>query len=579
MFGHTAVLPSKAAQSQFTATGRGGAAASTNALGTAAALEILAAGGNAVDAAVAAAAVLGVVEPYSCGIGGGGFMLVYLAGTHQVVALDHRETAPAALTIHAFRNADGTLLPSRERITSGMAAGVPGTVRGWEEAVQRYGRRSLAEALQPAIRIAQDGFVVDEELFAETRSNQARFRAFDSTQSLFLDAAGNPPAVGTVLRNPDLAATYRRIAREGSAAFYRGPLADAIVDAVQEPPLAPDATLSVRPGLMTRADLESYAPIVRAPLVSSYRGFTIYSVPPPSGGVGVALGLNLLAAFDLAALPRPDVLHLYLEASRLAHADRNAYIGDPEYVNAPLAGLFSPEYADARRRAIPERAPAAPQGAGDPFPFQGGAQAGGSTPDVSDDSEDGSTTHLTVADAEGNVVSYTFTLQSIGGNAIVVPGGGFLLNNQMSTFGFSATSPNAAVGGKRPRSSISPTLVFRDGEPVYALGSPGGNTIMSTVLQLVVNLVDFQMELPEAVAALRLSQRNAATTQAEPDFLDAPEAEALLDRGHRFEVTRDVFGGRIGDVAALQFHADGRVTAAAERVRRGGGVAQVVRPD
>jgi gamma-glutamyltranspeptidase / glutathione hydrolase len=321
---------------QPVATGTGGAIAAVDLDASAAGLEVLRAGGNAVDAAVAAAATLGVTEAYSAGIGGGGFMVVYLAGQRRVVTIDGRETAPAAFRQDSFVDpATGAPIPLAERITSGLGVGVPGTPATWQRAVRRYGTMPLRRLLGPAIRVAERGFVVDQTFHDQTASNAARFAAFPATAELFLPG-GAPPAVGSVLRNPDLARTYRLLARRGLGAFYRGRVAEAIVDTVQDPPVDPAATRNVRPGLMTEADLAAYRALGRPPTRVRYRGHQVYGMgPPSSGGSTVGEALNILEGFDLAGESRTQALFHYLEASRLAFADRNRWVGDPTSSTCP----------------------------------------------------------------------------------------------------------------------------------------------------------------------------------------------------------------------------------------------------
>jgi gamma-glutamyltranspeptidase/glutathione hydrolase len=555
----TAVARPVTAPRTPTAVGTGGAAATVDALATQAAVEVLAEGGNAVDAAVTAAAVLGVTEPYSCGIGGGGFMTIYLADEDRVTTIDHRETAPNDFPADVFVDpATGQPIPFDQAVTSGLGVGVPGTVRGWQLALSRFGSITLADALQPGIEVARRGFVVDETFASQTAANLDRFADFSSTREVFLTPEGQVPAVGSVLRNPDLARTYREIARRGADAFYRGGIAEDIVETVQDPPLLPGETRTVRPGNMTRSDLASYAAAFRSPTAVDYRGLEVYGMgPPSSGGSTVGEALNILEGFDLGALPEEEAYHLQFEASALAFADRNQYLGDPEYVDVPLAELLSDEYAAERRALIGETATPKPLPPGDP-----------------EGAEGESTTHLTVADAEGNVVSYTFTIESTGGSGIVVPDRGFLLNNELTDFNFTPGTANSPAGRKRPRSSMAPTIVLQDGEPVVALGSPGGATIITTVLQVLVDDIDLGASLPEAIAAPRASQRNAVATQAEPAFLASPLRAALEARGHTFTSTAE-----IGAVTGIAFLGDGVLQAAAEPVRRGGGAAAVVEPE
>lgn len=554
-----------------TAVGLGGAAATVERLATDAAMEALRLGGNAVDGAVVAAAVLGVTEPFSAGIGGGGFMVIHRASDGLVTTIDHREKAPAAMGPTSFF-VNGRPLAFNDARYSGLSAGVPGTVAGWATALERYGTFSLSQALRPATHLAARGFVIDQVFFDQVRGNVDFFDDIPASARLFLDADGTPRDVGTVFYNPDLARTYARIGALGPAGFYRGPVADAIVNAVTRPPVGPLANHTWRPGVMTAADLAAYTAPERAPTRVGYRGYDVYGMgPPSSGGSTVGEALNILEGFNLRGMSREHVLHLFLEASRLAFADRNAYVADPEYFDVPLAGLLSDGFAAQRRASITDRAAVSPVPPGDPFPFDGGASAGEASATVV---RTGSTTHLTVSDRHGNVVSYTFTIESTGGNGIVVPGYGFLLNNELTDFNFdSTTHPNRVEGGKRPRSSMAPTIVLRDGAPFVAVGSPGGSMIITTVLQVLVERIDLGTPLPAAIAAPRASQRNTAQTSAEPAFIASPEAQALRGRGHLFTSTPE-----IGAATAIEFLDDDRVLAAAEPVRRGGGSARVELP-
>ena len=536
-----------------TAVGTGGAAATVDVLATQAAVDALRRGANAVDAAVVAAAVLGVVEPFSCGIGGGGFMVIRTRDG-SVTTIDHRETAPVAMQPDSFFEG-GTPLPFNAARFSGLSVGVPGTVRGWDEALAKYGTISLADALRPAIRVARDGFLVDQTFSTQTQQNVDFFDDITSTRAVYLEPDGTEYDVGDLFRNPDMARAYERIAHLGAKGFYRGAIADAMVTAVQQPPVAADANHVWRPGVMTMRDVKNYAAPERPPTRIGYRGVDVFSMgPPSSGGSTAGEALNILEGWDLSG-DRVEAIHRFLEASAVAFADRNAYLGDPDFVDVPLAGLLSDSYAAERRLLIGDRT-------GVPYP-----------PGDPTDNEGPSTTHLTVADRWGNVVSYTFTIESIGGAGITVPGWGFLLNNELTDFNFdSLTHPNRVEGGKRPRSSMSPTIVLDDGRPLLALGSPGGSTIITVVLEILLNRLDFGMSLPDAIAAPRASQRNTLTVTAEPAFRSAFEA-ALVTRGHRFTTTPE-----IGAATAIEFLGDGRVLAAAEPVRRGGGSAMVEGP-
>ncbi|MDX6688784.1 MAG: gamma-glutamyltranspeptidase / glutathione hydrolase [Solirubrobacteraceae bacterium] len=568
-----AAVPSAHASSPPTSVGRDGAAATVDTLATQAAIDALKRGGNATDAAVTAAAVLGVTEPFSCGIGGGGFMVSYDATKQKVTTIDHRERAPVAMTPTSFFQ-NGVPLTFDDARFSGLSVGVPGTLAGWQMALQRHGTVSLAKALAPAIAIARDGFVVDQTFADQIDANVGRFDDVPATAALYLDPDGTPLDVGTVFRNPDLAATYALIAKHGLKPFYDGKIARAIVETVRTPPVAQDADHTWRPGTMTAADLRAYTAKPRPPVHTTYRGYDVFGMgPPSSGGSTVAEALNILEGYTLAGMSRVNVLHRELEASRYAFADRGAYVADPDYYAVPLAGLLSKDFAATRRALIdPAAAAISPVAPGDPAPYNGGGAATGQASVTS--MRAGSTTHISVVDRHRDVVSYTFTIESTGGSGLVVPQYGFLLNNELTDFNYdSTTHPNRVQGGKRPRSSISPTIVLRGGKPRLTLGSPGGSTIITTVLGLLVDRLDLGRSLPEAIAAPRASQRNTPATSAEPAFISSPEAPGLQALGHVFSPMPE-----IGAATGVDILGRGVFQAAAEPVRRGGGSALVVTP-
>jgi gamma-glutamyltranspeptidase/glutathione hydrolase len=550
------------------ATGTGGAVATISEKASASALAILNKGGNAIDAAVAAAATLGVTDPFSCGIGGGGFMVVYLAKDKRVVTIDHRETAPASFSPSVFQE-NGKAIDFDTAVASGASVGVPGTVRGWHEALERYGTMTFKQVLAPAIQVATKGFPVNETLHGLMVENEKKFGIFSTTSRLYLKD-GKALPTGTIVKNPDLAKAYRELAAKGYKTFYEGPLARAVAAAVNRPPVT--AGSQVRPGTMSLADLANYEVRIRQPIRSTYRGYDIYGMPPPSsGGVTVAEALNILEGFDLKAIPRANVEHLYLEASRLAFADRNAYLGDPEYVDAPIEGMLSKQFAAQRRSLIrPDRA-AGVVPAGDAFLYENDKSFPLRPQQDMIMREGTHTTHLTVSDKWGNVVAYTFTIESWGGSGIVVPGYGFLLNNELTDFDFTGPAPNIPEAGKRPRSSMAPTIAFKDGKPAFTVGSPGGATIITTVLQTIVNYVDLGMPMDQAIDAPRLSQRNNKETSVEPGFPGTPQAEALEKFGHKWEAKPE----EIGAANAIVFNPDGTVTAVSEGHRHGGGTALV----
>ncbi|QIG40360.1 gamma-glutamyltransferase [Microbacterium sp. 4R-513] len=571
----TAIAPAgrPAPPNPSTSTGYGGAVASVDAEASAAGLEVLRKGGNAADAAVATAAALGVTEPYSAGIGGGGYFVYFDAATGQVSTIDGRETAPAGMTSTSFIDpATGKPYAFNDAVSSGLSVGVPGTLATWETALERFGTQSLKEMLKPAILVATRGFRVDQTFADQTAANQARFAQFPATAELFLPN-GAPPTVGSTFKNPDLARTLREIALRGTDAFYHGAIANEIADVVQHPETTPDAVLPAYPGTMTAADIAGYSVVEQAPTHIDYHGLDVYGMAPSSsGGTTVGESLNILENFDLSAADMPESLHLYFEATAHAFADRGAYVGDPAFVDVPTETLLSQEFADARACVIdPDHASVKPVA---PAPLTAAGCAAAAAAEAPD-SENISTTHLSVVDKWGNAVAYTLTIEQTGGSGMTVPGRGFLLNNELTDFNFAPatpTDPNLPAPGKRPRSSMSPTIVLDDGDVRYVVGSPGGSMIITTVTQVLINRLDLGMTLAEAVAAPRASQRNTASVAAEPAFRAAYEA-LLTPFGHTFTTSAE-----IGAVAAIEVGKNGLLTAVAEPVRRGGGTALVVQP-
>lgn len=575
-----------------TAVGHGGAVSTVDPEASAAAIEVLREGGNAVDAAVAAAATLGVTEPYSAGIGGGGYFVYYDAKSKKVSTIDGRETAPAGIKPDSFID-PATGKPYRftpELVTSGVSVGVPGTPATWERALKRWGTLSLSDALEPAIDVADRGFVVDKTFRSQTEDNQKRFEAFTSTKDLYLQD-GKLPEVGSVFKNPDLADTYRLLANKGMDAFYDGPLAKEIAKTVQNPPvdlaIDPKDRLPVPVGSMTEEDLEHYKALEQKPTHVNYRGYDVYGMAPSSsGGTTVGESLNILDVFDLPALKadQPAVLHHYLEASALAFADRAKYVGDPAFVKVPTKALTDPIFGKERACELdPMHAAVKPlETAGDVTNYDGTCPVKPAAAADEKDTENISTTNMTVSDKWGNVVEYTLTIEQTGGSGIVVPGRGFLLNNELTDFStvYDAADPNRIEPGKRPRSSMSPTIVLEDDKPFLALGSPGGSTIITTVLQTLVNRIDLGMSIPEAIAAPRAAQRNTEKVSAEPAFIDKYGADLTSRFGHILAPSGDSFSSasEIGAATAIEFLEDGRTLAAAEPARRGGGSAMVVKP-
>ncbi|MFE9614107.1 gamma-glutamyltransferase [Streptomyces sp. NPDC006012] len=558
------------------AVGYGGAVASVDADASAAGIEVLKKGGNAVDAAVATAAALGVTEPYSSGVGGGGYFVYYDARTRTVHSLDGRETAPLSADSGLFTE-NGKPLAFADAVTSGLSVGTPGTPATWQAALRNWGSRNLATVLKPAERLARDGFTVDDTFRSQTAANETRFRYFPDTAELFLPN-GQLPVVGSTFKNPDLARTYAELARKGVDAIYHGDLGQDIVTTVNHPPVDPASGWNARPGDLSEKDLAAYRAKLQAPTKTSYRGLGVYSIAPSSsGGTTVGEALNILEGTDLSKATETQYLHRYIEASRIAFADRGRWVGDPGFEDVPTKQLLSQSYADSRACLIKDdtvlTSPVAPGDPRHPAPCTAGGTAAPTT------YEGENTTHLTAADKWGNVVSYTLTIEQTGGSAITVPGRGFLLNNELTDFSFAPANPavhdpNLPGPGKRPRSSIAPTIVLdKHGKPVVALGSPGGATIITTVLQTLTGFLDRHLPLVDAIAAPRASQRNAATTELEPGLYDSNLRTRLEAIGHAFSRNPE-----IGAATGVQRLPNGKWLAAAETVRRGGGSAMVVHP-
>jgi gamma-glutamyltranspeptidase/glutathione hydrolase len=467
-----------------------GMVASQESLASRIGVEVLEAGGNAVDAAVAVGFALAVTLPRAGNLGGGGFMLVHDAESGETVAIDYREMAPAAAHADLFLDAAGEV-DSEKAWYSRFAAGVPGTVAGLALALERYGTLSLAEALAPAIRLAEDGIVVTRELSQSLAERRERLLEVPATATIFFDADGRPPQPGARLIQADLAWSLKQIARDGPAAFYRGAIAERIA-----------ADMAANGGPMTLDDLAGYRAVVRRPVHGRYRGYDVYSMPPPSsGGVHLIQILNILEGYPLGELGHNGAasLHLMAEAMKLAYADRSRHLGDPDFWPVPVAGLTAKAYAEAQRATIdPERArPADEIGPGDPAPY-----------------ESRETTHFSVMDRWGNAVANTYTLNFGYGSGIVAAGTGILLNNEMDDFSSKPGVPNAygLIGGaanaiepgKRPLSSMTPTIVAKDGRAFLATGSPGGSRIISTTLQILLNVIDHGLNVAAATYAPRV---------------------------------------------------------------------------
>ncbi|MBM3883865.1 MAG: gamma-glutamyltransferase, partial [Verrucomicrobia bacterium] len=500
-----------------------GAVATGHPLATKAALRAFAQGGNAIDAAVAAALTLGVVDSHNSGLGGGCLMLLRLADG-ECVALDGRETAPAAATHDMFLRA-GKAVPALSQ-TGALAVGVPGSLAVYELAVSRYGRLSLDALLEPAATLAQQGFALSPTYAARLKETASDLKRFPDARAIFLDPHGRPWPAGTHLRQPDLARTYRRIAAEGSSWFYQGEFAQAT-----------DRWMRAHDGRLTAQDFGEYQVQSRRPIRTAYRGYEIVGFPPPSsGGVHVAQILNILEHFPLATY-RPssaDFIQLTAEAMKLAFADRAHWLGDPDFTPVPL-GLISKEYAQRLANQIQlDRAVSVP---GHQLPPQATQAVFGKH-----------TTHFSTADAEGNWVACTATLNTSFGAKIVVPGTGVLLNNQMDDFsaqpgatnyfGLLGAEANAIAPRKRPLSSMSPTLVLKDGQPRLALGASGGPTIISQTLLALLYTIDFGLDPAAALALPRFHHQWRPDRLRLERTLPRPIRQNLVQRGHQLSLVR-----------------------------------------
>ena len=500
------------------ATGRRGIVATVHPLATEAALAAFSAGGNAIDAAAAAGATLGVVDGFNSGLGGGCFILIHTAAGESLV-LDGRETAPAAATAGMFVR-DGKADTGASQ-TGPLAVGVPGALAAYAEAVRRFGRLPLSAALAPGARIAGDGFVIDAGYARKIAAKADDLRRFPASSELFFTSDGSPLAVGDRLVQPDLAASYARIAADGPDWFYRGPFAQAVGE-----------WMAAHGGILTAADFAAYRVVERAPLATPYRRWTVLGSPPPSsGGVHVAQILRMLEGHDLAAAGGTAVReHLLAESMKLAFADRAHWLGDPAFAPVPR-GLVDPAYCRALAaridpdRAAPVTGPGVPPGADAEF-FSAGRH----------------TTHFSAADAEGNWVACTATINTHFGSKVIVPGTGIILNNEMddfsvqpgvpNAFGLVGGAANAVAPGKRPLSSMSPTIVLEDGRPILALGGAGGPTIISQTVQNIVRILDLGQTPGEALVGARIHHQWRPDRLVVEPGISADVRAMLTARGH-----------------------------------------------
>lgn len=487
-------------------------------------LEMLRAGGSALDAAIAAQLVLNLTEPQSSGIGGGAFILHWDETARRVSAYDGRETAPAAARADRFLQPDGKPMPIGEAINSGRSVGVPGLLRVLRLAHGKHGRLAWARLFEPAIRLAEDGFRVSPRLHALIESDPI-LRINAATRAYFHLPDGSPLPVGYRLRNPPFAALLRQIVLQGPDAFYLGAVARDMVAAVAAHP---------RPGDLTEQDLAAYRAVEREPICGGYRGYRICGMPPPSsGGIGVLAILGVLERFPLAGL-RPGssgAAHLFTEAGRLAYADRDHYVGDPDFVRVPAAGLIDPEYLRGRaqlvnpRRSMVRALPGAPAGARAAMGADATVEAAG-------------TSHISVVDAWGNAIAMTTTIESPFGSRILVRG--FLLNNELTDFSplpdeGGKLAANRVEPGKRPRSTMSPTFVFAPGGAfLMTVGSPGGSAIINYVAKTLVGVLDWNLDIQQAIAAPNMGSRNRETELEKGTALENIAA-ALRALGHPVE--------------------------------------------
>ena len=527
-----------------------GAVASPDRYGALAAREILKAGGNAVDAAVATAFALAVTYPEAGNLGGGGFMTLYVDG--KPYFLDYRETAPAKASAKMYLDAKGDVIPDLS-LVGPMAAGVPGTVRGMEDAHRRFGKLSWARDLAPAIRLASQGYLVSPKAVGIDDPDRARFKGKTNFERYF-----GSMAPGRTFRQPELAATLKRIAKDGAKGFYEGKTANLIVAQMDRGPVS---QAGGGKGLISHADLAGYKAVWREPIQGDWSGMHVITAPPPSSG-GIAL-LQMLAMkaddaalFQGVALNAPQYLHLVSEIEKRVFADRAEYMGDPDFVKVPVAALTDPAYMARRAREVdpvkPSVLASVKPGLGQPALCQQGLGKPGL--------EKPQTTHFSVIDRWGNAVSNTYTLNGWYGSGVVVEGAGFVLNDEMDDFSAKPGQPNqfgvvggdanAIAPGKRPLSSMTPTIITKDGQVVMVIGTPGGSRIFTWVFQVLANVYDFGMPLPKAVAAPRfhhqLLPENTIFAEALAP-LPAKVTAAMVRRGYRIDA-QDFSG----DIEAIQ---------------------------
>lgn len=540
------------------AEANGGMVATAHPLATQIGADILKQGGNAIDASVAIQFALNVTEPMMSGIGGGGFMMVHDGETGETTIVNSRERAPGGATPDMFLDENGKPVPFSERVMHGTSVGVPGTLKGLETALDKWGSRPLEKLIGPAVQLADKGFAIDPVLAEAIADNEEKLKA-SAGRHIFFDKNGKPLKEGDLLIQKDLAKTMKLIRAKGTDAFYKGPVADAMANTVQQ-----------YGGSMTADDLKRYDVTIDEPIWGKYKGYDIASMPPPSsGGVFLLQMLGILDGFDLSQydVKSWEKYHLLAETMHLAYADRAAYAGDPEFVDVPVNGLLDPRYIDERRELISLDRVNPNPAAGDPWKYEtdGEAVAAVAQPE---NTQYGETTHFTVADKYGNVVSYTTTIEQLFGSGIVVPGYGIVLNNELTDFDAVPGGANEVQPYKRPLSSMTPTIVYEDGDPVLTVGSPGGPTIITSVLQTILYAIEYDMDLKDSVEEPRI-YTNSLTSYRYEDGMPAEVLSHLNAMGHRFGPAPTT----IGNVQSIQIdHDTGLFLGVADSSRSGSAV-------
>lgn len=525
-----------------------GVVAAAHPLAAQAGLEILKKGGNAIDAAIATSFALGVVEPNASGLGGGGFAIVYVAKEKKSYVVDYRETAPLAAKLSSYKlDEKGKPIDDAMGLVTGyQSVAVPGQLRGMEMLHQKFGSMKWAELMEPAIAQSEAGLKVSENFSGIITEELGRISKNSPSYPWFKQTyykEGLPAMPGDVVKNTELTASLKKIAQGGADVFYKGEIGDLIVKEYAEK----------GNGWLTKEDLANYKAVMREPVQGTYRGYTVMTVPPPSsGGVALLEILNILEGYDLAKMGAgsADAMHVITEAQKLAFADRAKYMADPAFTRVPLVGLMDKKYAEERRKLIDTKQVNNQIKAGEPGKY-----------------ESGSTTSFSVTDKEGNMVTITQTINHFMGSAVVPAGTGIILNDEMDDFTINPKSVNAPEPGKRPLSSMAPTIVLKDGAPFVTVGTPGATRIITTISNLIINLIDFKMDLQPAIVYPRFHNTNSPTTSIE-GRIPQDVVKALEGRGHKFELKQDLdlfFGGAQG----VLFAPDGKLHGGADPRRDG----------